>query len=292
MSTLNKAKGQVELGPSVIRPTRVLSNAWAVARFGDRSLPTEPPPEAGEIRTAYLATLNQIQSHSFPGSMVGPELVLDFGDGPESEAALKELLDSDPLPPGWRFDERAEAEIRRDAEAALAEIAAIDPELHRNLSIVVAGFVFARRPKLEGGSISALTGPIWLDPADDWTIDTYVENMVHEYVHQCLFLDEMVNTIFAKFSIEEMSTPEALVTSTILKRRRPYDKAYHSAFVAHVLAQFYVLRGHDEKAREYLRSTRSTTDELLERSEFATANGLANMQELSAEVDAYLNRLG
>jgi hypothetical protein len=291
MTTLNETRGTVAFGPSVIQSPRVPDNAWAVARFRSPSLPSERPEDPDQIRRHYLTALNEIQSHHFPAAMSSGALRLDFGDGPETEAALKELLDCDPLPPGWRFAAGEEARLREEAEEALAEIARLDPELHRNLNTIVAGFVFARRPKLEGGSISALTGPIWLDPKDEWTIDTYVENMVHEYVHQCLFLDEMVNTVFAKFSIEEMSTPEALVTSTILKRRRPYDKSYHSAFVAFVIAQFYVVRGLEAKAREYLEATRSTADELLERSEFATANGLANLTELSENVDEYLDRL-
>jgi hypothetical protein len=291
MNTLDQTKGTVAFGPSVIRAPRVPDNAWAVARFCSASLPSERPGDPEEVRRHYLSALNEIQSHRFPAAMTSGALQLDFGDGPETEAALKELLDCDPLPPEWRFADGDRTRLQGEAEEALAEIAKLDPELHRNLNTIVAGFVFARRPKLEGGSISALTGPIWLDPKDEWTIDTYVENMVHEYVHQCLFLDEMVNTIFAKFSIEEMSTPEALVTSTILKRRRPYDKSYHSAFVAYVIAQFYAVRGQEAKAREYLEATRSTTDELLERSEFATANGLANLTELSEGVDENLDRL-
>ncbi|MDQ3724897.1 MAG: HEXXH motif-containing putative peptide modification protein [Actinomycetota bacterium] len=291
MSTLSQTEGKVTFGPSVIQPPCVPANAWAVARFASASLPVDPPDDLLAVRRHYLNALNDIQSHRFPKTMTEADFVLDFGDGPESEAALKELLDSDPLPPEWRFEPADQERIHREASEALDEIAVLDPDLHRNLQTVVAGFIFARRPKLEGGSISALTGPIWLDPADDWTIDTYVENMVHEYVHQCLFLDEMVNTIFAKFSIEEMSTPDALVTSTILKRRRPYDKAYHSAFVAHVIAQFYIVRGLEEKAREYLESTRSTADELLARTDYVTENGLSNLEELSEEVDQHLDRL-
>jgi hypothetical protein len=193
--------------------------AWAVARFGDGSLPAEPPSKAADLRQAYLGALNRLQAHKFPAAMTGRGLVLDFGRGPETETALKELLDADPLPSGWMFEPEAQFEIKEACRTALRKIQVIDPDLHRNLETIVAGFMFARRPRLEGGSISALTGPIWLDPTPDWTIDTYVENMVHEYVHQCLFIDEMVNTIFAKFSIVEMSTPDALVTSTILKKQ-------------------------------------------------------------------------
>jgi hypothetical protein len=275
-------------GPSVIQEPKVLENAWAVARFGAPSLPEALPEDLAETRRGYQSALHSLQVFKFPVSMVSRKMVFDFGPGAETEAALTKLIDSDPLPADWRFEDEDAAEIRATAEGALDEIAALDPGLHRGLLVVVSGFIFARRPGLEGGSISALTGPIWLDPREGWTSETYVENMVHEYTHQCLFLDEMVNTIFAKFSIPEMSTPEALVTSTILKRKRPYDKAYHSAFVANVLAQLYIFRGREEKASEYLRSTRATTDELLDRPEFVTPNGLASLEALSEEVDAQL----
>lgn len=292
MSMLENPTGELSFGPSVIQSPRVVKNAWAVARFGSNSLPAEPPAEWQTIRQAYLTTLNGIQNHCFPASMIGADLTVDFGEGPEAEAALKELLDSDPLPAGWQLDLADQSEARRSVAAALETIAALDPALHRSMRIVVAGFIFARRSDLEGGSTSALMGLIWLDPGEEWTVETYVENMVHEYVHQCLFLDEMVHTVFSKYSVDDMSTPDALVTSTILKRRRPYDKAYHSAFVSHILAQYYVARGRDDKAQAYLESTRGTTDELLERSEFATANGLSLLTELSDEVDEHLRRLG
>ncbi len=156
------------------------------------------------------------------------------------------------------------------------------------MQLIVAGFIFARSPEMEGGSTSVLMGPIWLGPSPAWSPATYVENMIHEYVHQCLFLDEMVNTIFTEFSVPRMSTADALVTSTILKRRRPYDKAYHSAFVAHLLAQYYIGQGDTSKARDYLRSTRRTVDELLERRQYASPNGEALLEELSESVDVHL----
>lgn len=288
MTTQERLADRTIFGPSVIQEPKVLENAWAVAQFGAPSLPEARSEDLSEIRRGYQSALHSLQVFKFPVSMASRQMVFDFGPGAETEAALTKLIDSDPLPADWRFEDKKAVEIRATAEGALDEIAALDPGLHRGLLVVVSGFIFARRPGLEGGSISALTGPIWLDPRAGWTSETYVENMVHEYTHQCLFLDEMVNTIFAKFSIPEMSTPEALVTSTILKRKRPYDKAYHSAFVANVLAQLYVFRGLKKKASDYLRSTRATTDELLARPEFVTLNGLASLEALSEEVDAQL----
>jgi hypothetical protein len=282
--------GQLTFGPSVIQSPRVIESAWAVARFGEPSLPEVPAGDWRQIRRGYLSALNAIQNHPFPNSMISDDVVFDFGDGPESEAALKELLDTDPLPEGWQVSPDEQDAMRDAMVESLAWIDRLDPDLHRNMRVVVAGFIVARRPNLEGGSISALMGPIWLDPAADWIVYTYVENMVHEYVHQCLFLDEMVHTIFSRYSVDEMSTPDALVTSTILKRRRPYDKAYHSAFVSHVLAQLYLQQSEDQKARGYLESTRSTTDELLERPEFASPNGMRLLRELSDEVDQLLAR--
>ena len=242
MTTHEQLADRAIFGPSVIQEPKVLENAWAVARFGSGLLPEGRPTDLAEIRLGYQTALHDLQVFKFPASMVSRQIVFDFGPGAETENALTKLIDSDPLPAGWRFDDQSAAEIRTTAAGALDEIASLDPGLHRSLLVVVSGFIFARRPGLEGGSISALTGPIWLDPRDGWSSETYVENMVHEYTHQCLFLDEMVNTIFAKFSIPEMSTPDALVTSTILKRKRSYDKAYHSAFVANVLDP-----GHDPR---------------------------------------------
>lgn len=281
--------GRTSFGPSVIQPTRVAANAWTVSRFGTSSLPEDPPDAWLPVRQRYLSTLNQVQNHPFPAEMIGDDLTLDFGTTPDAEAALRELLAADPLPQGWKYSPSEQDHIRQCADEAIHSIAELDPALHYGLRVIVAGFMFARSTDLEGGSISALMGPIWLGPSPSWSPATYVENMIHEYVHQCLFLDEMVSTIFTEFSVPRMSTPDALVTSTILKRRRPYDKAYHSAFVAHVLAQYYLAQGETEKARSYLESTRSTVDELLDRQQYASANGLSLLTELSEDVNEHLS---
>ena len=48
----------------------------------------------------------------------------------------------------------------------------------------------------------------------------------------------MVNTIFI-YDVERMEMDEGLVTSAILRRKRGYDKSFHSAFVAVTMANFY-----------------------------------------------------
>ena len=97
----------------------------------------------------------------------------------------------------------------------------------------------------------------------------------------------MVNTIFSA-TVSRMAEEDALVTSTILRRRRGYDKAFHSAFVAAVIMQMYGRLGRSEPARASLQPALLTAAELRERPQFLTPHGI----ELLNELDDVLAELG
>jgi hypothetical protein len=81
-------------------------------------------------------------------------------------------------------------------------------------------------------------GAIWLglDPNDE--ISDYAALILHEYVHQCLFLEDMVRSIFIGGKTD-LAVPDALVTSALRRTPRGYDKSFHSAFVAVTLSRLY-----------------------------------------------------
>ncbi|MEB2494553.1 hypothetical protein SOP93_26065 [Peribacillus frigoritolerans] len=76
-----------------------------------------------------------------------------------------------------------------------------------------------------GGSVSSSIVVIWLHPPKHWKIEDYAEVIYQEFIHHCLYLDDMIYAIFTNQEIE--NSPEAMTTSSILTTKRSIDKEYH-----------------------------------------------------------------
>jgi hypothetical protein len=275
------AAGAVSFQPDVIRPETVYSNAAALARFaGD-----DADGSRDSVRTAYLGSLNVLQQIEFPWQHDQRAPVVDFGDDARSEALLARLMSVDSLPEEWRYQPEERTEIEERIEAAFARLHALDPPLEEAIRDTVGTLVIGRCNGFGGGSVSDVIGVIWMAPEEHWDVNEYAETLLHEYIHQSLFLDEMVNSLFAE-NVPRMAEEDALVTSTILKRRRGYDKSFHSAFVAFGLLQMREAQGRLEDAEEYAEGIWVTTDELAGRLQFLTPHGQALLDEFSAALDA------
>ena len=79
--------------------------------------------------------------------------------------------------------------------------------------------------------------PNMAEPDSDWTTEYYAEMLVHEFVHNSVFLEDMVRGIMPEPELLERN--EALSVSAIRQTRRPYDKAYHSACVTAAIMYYY-----------------------------------------------------
>jgi hypothetical protein len=85
-----------------------------------------------------------------------------------------------------------------------------------------------------------------------------------------------------------MSMENGLVTSSILKQRRGYDRSFHSAFVATVLLQFYEEIGIPSKLNFSIDSITQTIEELRSKSQFLTNHGKNILEELEKLVTHHL----
>lgn len=153
----------------------------------------------------------------------------------------------------------------------------------RSLGVVRAGFAYVRehRPDIfdmiheligtisifrldeqDGGSVSSAIGYIYLSPKAHWTVAYCGEMLVHEFVHNSLFLIDMIEGLFPNLS--NLALPVAAVTSVLRGQRRPYDKAFHSACVAATLIQFHSHAGNHERAAALYGPLVKTVDELFE----------------------------
>lgn len=176
----------------------------------------------------------------------------------------KEVFRPADLNPNNFFDAMRQAQISAQLTEANRLILDADANLHlllNRLLATVAVFDIANK-EIEGGSVSGCIGMVYLCPKEDWDVTFYAEMLVHEYVHNRLFLDDMVNGLFPDLSL--LKHPEAQVTSTIRRTKREYDKSFHAACVSCALAYFYDKLGDQTKTEEFILPVEQTLRELEE----------------------------
>ena len=172
------------------------------------------------------------------------------------------------------FDASRQAQISVQLAEADRLILNADANLHlllNRLLATVAVFDIANK-EIEGGSVSGCIGMVYLCPKEDWDTTFYAEMLVHEYVHNRLFLDDMVNGLFPDLSL--LKHPDAQVTSTIRRTKREYDKSFHAACVSCMLAYFYDRLGDQAKVEEFIFPVEQTLRELDEVDRHLQGRGL------------------
>jgi hypothetical protein len=139
--------------------------------------------------------------------------------------------------------------------------------------------IYAYRDTYSGGSVSNAIGWIWLSPQADWTSGEYSENLIHEYTHNVLFLEEMVNTLFS-VSASVMAEPENRVVSAIRRVPRFFDQTFHAAAVAIVLTEFAICEGRLRDARLLVHGLLPSLDAMKEKRALMTDNGYTLLLEM------------
>jgi hypothetical protein len=134
------------------------------------------------------------------------------------------------------------ASARAPLQAALCRtlntLSQVFPATSASLHKVIRHVIFAGREGYTGGTVSNRIGLIWLAPKPEWTDYTWLENLVHEFVHNAIFVEDMVYRLLVAGG-DRLEQPDALAISAIRQTKRGYDKAYHSAFVSYTLAEMY-----------------------------------------------------
>ncbi len=148
-------------------------------------------------------------------------------------------------------------------------IRAVVPDVHCLISNLIGTIVFLKQDGQAGGSVSSLTGLIWLNPSPDSTVVDYAVALVHEYVHNTIFLQDAVHGIFA-YPID-FEAPEFAVRSALLKVLRPYDKSFHSAVVALCLHRFLMSANQYDMAKQVVADLGATIAGLQEKGDAALA---------------------
>lgn len=257
-------------GPMMfLRPDEVRSHMRTLTRF----------VEGADVETAdsagYFECLNRVQKlRIHVPDKAEPHLEFDL-----SEPAAVGILESLKRAPDLADVSVVEAVAIEDVENIVASVRAARrllgdydkgaAELVENL---IASFLFVRVDGYFGGSFWHVLGAVWMSPKPGWTIHDYAENILHESVHQAMFLDDMVNTLFAA-PPEVLSSEAMLITSSIRGTKRPFDFAFHAATVSAALIQFYEWLNVDKRAIELCEGVLETLVELDQKSYLLSERG-------------------
>lgn len=212
-----------------------------------------------------------------------PSLVTFRGPGDPFDHALRTLMGKlEQLPRGAVIPEHETATHEARFAEALELFKHLLPSEFLGFKSLIAAVILARREGFGGASVSSRIGLIWLSPTAQWSAYTWLENLVHEYIHNCLFLEDMVYCLFPD-GADRLAKADALSVSAIRQERRGYDKSFHSAFVAAGLAALYKTLGDDLRASQLVSPALICVSDLISfgKLRFTTQRGVELLEGLS-----------
>lgn len=222
------------------------------------------------LKQNFISSLNSIQIVQFD---YAKEIQLEFANEDIVDGLLRTGVFSKEKTQQANFllksDEIEEVSIK--FYKAMELIKTLNYGLYELINSLINTVIFCRINHRGGGSVTSFISMIWLSPQPDWTVIKYAENMVHEFIHHSLFLDDMIRNVFPQPS--EVFSEEAMATSSILKKKRHFDKAFHSACVSIGLMWFYNLLGDTQEANSYYFPLKKTVEELIDRDLYLQSKG-------------------
>jgi len=272
-------------GPEVVLPRHVLANAETLSKFAGTF-------DKEQVRRSFLRALELIQLFK---PNLSPQsnrcmLVFEIMNVAEEEA-LRRIMAVEKLPINWQYDKEAKVLVKTRIDEAWELIRHASPRMHLSIHTIIGSLLMARLRGYEGGSVSSVIGAIWVGLDPERPAEYFAEHIVHEYVHNCLFLDDMVNCIFIDGE-QRLGEVDALVQSSILGILRGYDKSYHSAFVAVTLAELNRRLNRPDRHDFLLSRVPKTLCGLLAKQQFLTPHGQAMLADLNAWVEARIGSCG
>ncbi|ATE64016.1 aKG-HExxH-type peptide beta-hydroxylase [Rhizorhabdus dicambivorans] len=266
-----------EFSLSFLQRDRVNASLHALSDFAVLTGDERPIP------SRWWNALRAVQHQELP-PRTSDETALIWYDGPGHpyERALSSLMGGvDASVHGRVIDPVARAAIEAGAVAAFRRFEFVFPQTFRCFHDFIAAVILARRDDYSGGTVSNRIGLIWLGPELHWTDLDWLENLVHEFVHNALFLEDLVHHVLIGGG-DTLEQPEALTLSAIRQVKRGYDKAYHSAFVSFTVIEMYHAVGRSDLAEPYIAPLLLSCEELVNNRRFATQHGHLLLEELVA----------
>lgn len=267
-----------ELGSlEILQPSRIAENLNFVRRFVQHSCGVRSGaisswdcfvylmhPELRAIPRNYHPTLVPLSENYAAFHLC----VLDFFKGDVGLSA--------------EFPESSYSAFQKEFQAALESIENNFPAIWPTFLELISFVILAQKPGYDGGSISSRIGLIWISPKPNWTPNDWAELLVHEFIHNVLFLEDMARRLFLA-GTERLSAPDVASLSAIRRTVRGYDKSYHSAFVAYGLINFHLRLGNNARAKALLDPLTICVENLIIKSALVSDNGFSHLKELAAK---------
>jgi hypothetical protein len=215
---------------------------------------------AHSLKNSYFNVLNKIQNSNIPNS--SENIVVAFNNFELINNLIREGVLEPHNVPQQLFDPFQCEFITGRIMDAIDYIKAVDIKLH-DLIVQFIGTIVCIKRQGSSGTVSSLIGMIWLNPNPTWNIVDYAENIVHEFIHNTIFLADLSQTIFA---MPHWYAPkESLVVSAMKQYPRGINIVFHSLFVSVGLIIFLEKSNQTERALNLTAGIEKTTDGLNEK---------------------------
>lgn len=239
----------------------------------------EPITNIGNnTRISYFECLNRVQRHKFHFLPDSISIQFDLKDSINNDT-LKHFMELPTINHNLQFSFEKSIIIKKNVEEASSFLYNYDPSVWKTIHMLVGSVLFAQPTHSVSASFGDTLGVIWLSPPNNWKIEDYAEHILHEGVHQALFLEEMIHRIFVT-DPNALADADALITSAILKIKRGYDLAFHSAAVSCSLIDFYLRTNNFHKAYTFYDTLPITLQELRSKDKFLTSHGKIALREM------------
>ena len=272
--------GAPEFTLSFLQPDRVHRCMAAVQDYARSHAGIEAP------KPGFWEAIRALQHRDIPAERQDTTPGIVWFEGPHDALApaLSMLMGGvDAASEAGAYGTSERPSLETAARRTLRQFSGQFPRTYDTFREVIAFLVLARQPGYSGGTVSSRIGLIWLAPEISWSADAWLENIVHEYVHNCLFLEDMVAGIFVA-GCDRLEREDALAISAIRHVKRGYDKSYHSAFVSYAIIELYLALRKDEAAASFIDPLILCLDDLIRARRFATAHGVELLVELAERV--------
>lgn len=224
-----------------------------------------------------------------PKNPNGPCLVGFSGKDFKFEPAASRLLGR-PVSEADSYGLEALISFSPNYERAIRVIENQLPSLWPVFVDLIAYVVLAKKSGYLGGTVSSRVGLIWIAPKSEWDVMDWVEMLVHEFMHNILFVEDMVRGLFDA-DTERLSQSDVASRSAIRREIRGYDKSYHSAFVAYGLAEFYLAAEREDVAASFLGPLLVCLEDLIPKATLVSSNGTNHLYELAEKTLSLRNTL-
>ena len=175
----------------------IINNILAVVQFTGRK------QNMGTLRKDYFDSLNEIQRYKFYFNAKSEEILFvnDIKDL-VIQPTFRHLLDIAELNHENYFSQIETNSIKNNVATSFKLIDKYYAGLTKSILRLVACFLLVKQNEAAGGSSPTSLGAVLLNPSETWQEVDYADTILHESVHQSVYLDDMVNEIYAKSYVE------------------------------------------------------------------------------------------